>query len=143
MNNCFTKIYRPFIIAQYSLFSKSNKNKKNEFPLNDVYEMLSFFNVTTPVWSELTIILLLSDIIYISYNERLILMGVLVCINYFISKIIISRFKKQDFINETLIDYNSNYSVDPQYWGYAKSSFVLSLYAIIPYLPIIIYFILQ
>ena len=143
MDNCFTKIYRPFIIAQYSLFSKSNKNKKNEFPLNDVYEMLSFFNVTTPVWSELTIILLLSDIIYISYNERLILMGILVCINYFVSKIIISRFKKQDFINETLIDYYSNNSVDSQYWGYAKSSFVLSSYAIIPNLPIIIYFILQ
>ena len=143
MNNCIAKIYRPFIIAQYSLFSKSNKNKKNEFPLNDVYGMLSFFNVTTPVWSELTIILLLSDIIYISYNERLILMGILVCINYFISKIIISRFKKQDFINETLIDYYSNYAVDPQYWGYAKSLFVLSLYVIIPNLPIIIYFILQ
>ena len=143
MDNCFTKIYRPFIIAQYSLFSKSNKNRKNEFPLDEVYEMLSFFNVTAPVWSELTIILLLSDIIYISYNERLILMGILVCINYFISKIIISRFKKQDFIKETLIDYNSNYSVDPQYWGYAKSSFVLSSYAIIPNLPIIIYFLLQ
>lgn len=143
MNNCIAKIYRPFIIAQYSLFSKSNKNKKNEFPLNDVYEMLSFFNVTTPVWSELTIILLLSDIIYIPYNERIILMGILVCINYFISRIIISRFKKQDFINETLIDYNSNYSVDPQYWGYTKSLLVLSLYVIIPNLPIIIYFILQ
>ena len=143
MNNCIAKIYRPFIIAQYSLFSKSNKNKKNEFPLDEVYEMLSFFNVTAPVWSELTIILLLSDIIYIPYNERIILMGILVCINYFISRIIISRFKKQDFINETLIDYNSNYSVDPQYWGYAKSLFVLSLYVIIPNLPIIIYFILQ
>ena len=140
MNNCIAKIYRPFIIAQYSLFSKSNNSKKAEFPLNDVYEMLSFFNVTAPVWSELTIILLLSDIIYISYNERLILMGILVCINYFISKIIISRFKKQDFINETLIDYNSNYAVDPQY---AKSLFVLSSYVIIPNLPIIIYFILQ
>lgn len=58
MNNCFPKIYRPFIIAQYSLFSKSNKNKKNEFPLNDVYGMLSFFNVTAPVWIEATIILL-------------------------------------------------------------------------------------
>ena len=143
MNNCIAKIYRPFIIAQYSLFSKSNNSKKAEFPLNDVYEMLSFFNVTAPVWSELTIILLLSDIIYISYNERLILMGILVCINYFISKIIISRFKKQDFIKETLIDYNSNYSVDPQYWGYAKSSFVISSYPIVPALPIIIYYILQ
>ena len=60
MNNCFTKIYRPFIIAQYSLFSKSNKNKKNEFPLEEVYEMMSYLNVTAPVWSELTIILLLS-----------------------------------------------------------------------------------
>ena len=84
MDNCFTKIYRPFIIAQYSFFSKSNKNKKNEFPLDEVYEMMSFLNVTAPVWSELTLILLLSDIIYIPYNERLILMGILVFINYFI-----------------------------------------------------------
>ena len=143
MNNCIDKIYRPFIIAQYSLFSKSNKNKKNEFPLKDVYEMLSFLNVTTPVWSELTIILLLSNIIYISYNERILLMGLFVCINYVISKIIISRLKKQDFIKETLIDYDSNNSIDLKYWGYSKSFFVLSSYVIIPYLPIIIYFLLQ
>lgn len=141
MNNCITKIYRPFIIAQYSLFSKSNKNKKNEFPLNDVYEMLSFFNVTAPVWIEATIILLLSEIIYISFNERILYMGIFVCINYVISKIIISRFKKQNFIQETLIDYDN--SIDPKYWGYAKSFFVLSSYVIIPILPIIIYFMIQ
>lgn len=143
MNNCFTKIYRPFIIAQYSLFSKSNKNKKNEFPLNDVYEMLSFFNVTAPVWIEATIILLLSEIIYISYNERIILIGIFVCINYIISKIIIRRFKKQDFIKETLIDYDSNNSIESKYWGYTKCFFVLSLYVIIPNLPIIIYFMIK
>lgn len=141
MNNCITKIYRPFIIAQYSLFSKSNKNKKNEFPLNDVYEMLSFFNVTAPVWIEATIILLLSVIIYISFNERILYMGIFVCINYVISKIIISRFKKQNFIQETLIDYDN--SIDPKYWGYTKSFFVLSSYVIIPILPIIIYFMIQ
>lgn len=141
MNNCITKIYRPFIIAQYSLFSKSNKNKKNEFPLNDVYEMLSFFNVTAPVWIEATIILLLSEIIYISFNERILYMGIFVCINYVISKIIISRFKKQNFIQETLIDYDN--SIDPKYWGYTKSFFVLSSYVIIPILPIIIYFMIQ
>ena len=54
--------------------------------------MLSFFNVTAPVWCEVTIILLLSEIIYISYNERILLIGLFVCINYVISKIILSRW---------------------------------------------------
>ncbi len=133
-------IYRPFIIAQYSLFSKSRKDKKNEFPSNEVYEMLSFFNVTAPVWSEITIILLLSETIYLSFNERILLIGIFVCINYFISKIIIKRLKKHDYIKETLIDYDSNNSVDSQYWDYTKCFFVLSSYAMIPTLPIIIYF---
>lgn len=53
------------------------------------------------------------------------------------------RLKRQDYIKETLIDYESNNSVDPQYWGYTKSFFVLSSYVIIPYLPIIIYFMIQ
>ena len=48
MNNCIAKIYRPFIIAQYSLFSKSKNSKKAEFPLNDVYEMLSFLMLLHP-----------------------------------------------------------------------------------------------
>ncbi len=133
-------IYRPFIIAQYSLFSKSRKDKKNEFPSNDVYEMLSFFNVTAPVWSEISIILLLSEAIYLSFNERILLIGIFVCINYVISKIIISRLKKHDYINETIFDYDSNKSIGSKYWGYAKCFFVLSLYALIPTLPIIIYF---
>ncbi len=133
-------IYRPFIIAQYSLFSKSRKDKNNEFPSNEVYEMLSFFNVTAPVWSEITIILLLSETIYLSFNERILLIGIFVCINYFISKIIIKRLKKHDYIKETLIDYDSNNSVDSQYWDYTKCFFVLSSYAMIPTLPIIIYF---
>ncbi len=143
MNSFIAKIYRPFIIAQYSLFSKSKRDKKIDFPLNDVYEMLSFVNVTSPVWSEVTIILLLSEIIYIPYNERIILIGIFVCINYIISKIIISRLKKQDYITGTLIDYDSNNSVGHRYWGYTKCFCVLSLYIIIPVLPIIAYFILQ
>ncbi len=105
--------------------------------------MLSFVNVTSPVWSEVTIILLLSEIIYIPYNERIILIGIFVCINYIISKIIISRLKKQDYITGTLIDYDSNNSFGPRYWGYTKCFCVLSLYTVIPVLPIIAYFILQ
>lgn len=143
MNNFITKIYRPFIIAQYSLFSKSKRNKKDEFPFSDVYERLSFLNVTAPLWSESTLILLISEFIYISYNERILLIGIFVCINYVISKIIIGRLKKQDYIKETLIDYDSNNSFCPKYWGYTKSSFVLLAYPIIPTLPIIIYYILQ
>lgn len=142
MNNFISKIYRPFIIAQYSLFSKSNKGGKKVFPVNDVYEMISFSNVTAPVWSEVTIILLLSNIINIPYYKRLLFIGIFVCLNYAISKIMMSRLKKQDYINCTLIDYN-NQSIGTKYWGYTKSLSVLSAYVMIPYLPIITYFILQ
>lgn len=103
--------------------------------------MISYLNVTTPVWSEVTIILLLSEIIFISFNERILFMGIFVCINYVISKIILGRLKKQDYIKETLIDFDSKNSVDPKYWGYTKSFFVISSYVIIPILPIIIYYI--
>ena len=104
--------------------------------------MISYSNVTAPVWSEATIILLLSEIIPISYGERILLIGILVCINYVISKIIMSRLKKHDYIKGALIDYESNKSIDPKIWGYTKSFFVISSYAIIPFLPIVIYFIL-
>ena len=93
--NLIDKIYRPFIFARYSLFLKSNKNVKSIFPIDEEYGMLSFFNISTPLWSEVAIVLLLSNIITISYNERLFLIGLLLCLNYAISKIIIRRLKKE------------------------------------------------
>ncbi len=93
--NLIDKIYRPFIFARYSLFLKSNKNVKSIFPIDEEYGMLSFFNISTPLWSEVAIVLLLSNIITISYNERLFLIGLLLGLNYAISRIIIRRLKKE------------------------------------------------
>ena len=93
--NLIDKIYKPFIFARYSLFLKSNQNVKSVFPIDEEYGMLSFFNISTPLWSYVTIVLLLSKIITISYNERLFLIGLLLCLNYAISKIIIRRLKKE------------------------------------------------
>ncbi len=58
--NLIDKIYKPFIFARYSLFLKSNKNGKSIFPIDEEYGMLSFFNISTPLWSYVTIVLLLS-----------------------------------------------------------------------------------
>lgn len=69
--NLIDIIYKPFIFARYSLFLQSNRNGKRTFPIDDEYGMLSFFNISTPLWSEVAIVLLLSNIIYIPYNERL------------------------------------------------------------------------
>ena len=51
------------------------------FPIDEEYGMLSFFNISTPLWSEVTIVLLLSNIMTISYNERLFLIGLLLGLN--------------------------------------------------------------
>lgn len=93
--NLIDKIYKPFIFARYSLFLKSNKNGEGMFPIDEEYGMLSFFNISTPLWSEVTIVLLLSNIMTISYNERLFLIGLLLGLNYAISRIIIRRLKKE------------------------------------------------
>lgn len=93
--NLIDKIYKPFIFARYSLFLKSNQNVKSVFPIDEEYGMLSFFNISTPLWSYVTIVLLLSKIITISYNERLFLIGLLLGLNYAISRIIIRRLKKE------------------------------------------------
>lgn len=93
--NLIDKIYKPFIFARYSLFLKSNKNGESIFPVDEEYSMLSFFNISTPLWSEVAIVLLLSNIMTISYNERLFMIGLLLGLNYAVSRIIIRRLKKR------------------------------------------------
>ena len=97
--NLIDKIYKPFIFARYSLFLKSNKNGEGMFPIDEEYGMLSFFNISTPLWSEVTIVLLLSNIMTISYNERLFLIGLLLGLNYAVSRIIIRRLKNREYVN--------------------------------------------
>ncbi len=139
--NLIDKIYKPFIFARYSLFLNSNKNGKSVFPIDEEYGMVSFFNISTPLWSYVTIVLLLSKIITISYNERLLLIGLLLGLNYAISKIIIRRLKKRDYVNRitTKFDLSNN----SKYNSSLFCLFLLFAYTVIPIVPIVLYFILQ
>lgn len=139
--NLIDKIYKPFIFARYSLFLKSNKNGESIFSIDEEYGMLSFFNISTPLWSEVTIVLLLSNIIPISYNERLFLIGLLLGLNYAISKIITRRLKKRDYVN--LIIRKFDLSNNSKYNSFLFCLFLLFVYTVIPIAPIVLYFILQ
>lgn len=139
--NLIDKIYKPFIFARYSLFLKSNKNGESMFSIDEEYGMLSFFNISTPLWSEVTIVLLLSNIIPISYNERLFLIGLLLGLNYAISKIITRRLKKRDYVN--LIIRKFDLSNNSKYNSFLFCLFLLFVYTVIPITPIVLYFILQ
>lgn len=139
--NLIDKIYKPFIFARYSLFLKSNKNGESMFSIDEEYGMLSFFNISTPLWSEVTIVLLLSNIIPISYNERLFLIGLLLGLNYAISKIITRRLKKRDYVN--LIIRKFDLSNNSKYNSFLFCLFLLFVYTVIPIAPIVLYFILQ
>lgn len=135
------KIYKPFIFARYSLFLKSNKNGESVFPIGEEYGMLSFFNVMTPLWSEVAIILLLSNIISISYNERLFWIALLFGLNYGISRIIIRRLKKRDYINQIITEFDSANNL--KYNSFLFCLFLLLMYTVIPIAPIVLYFLLQ
>ena len=139
--NLIDKIYKPFIFARYSLFLKSNQNVKSVFPIDEEYGMLSFFNISTPLWSYVTIVLLLSKIITISYNERLFLIGLLLGLNYAISKIIIRRLKKRDYVNRIITKFDL--SNNSKYNSFLFCLFLLFVYTVIPIVPIVLYFVLQ
>lgn len=111
------------------------------FSIDEEYGMLSFFNISTPLWSEVTIVLLLSNIIPISYNERLFLIGLLLGLNYAISKIITRRLKKRDYVN--LIIRKFDLSNNSKYNSFLFCLFLLFVYTVIPIAPIVLYFILQ
>ena len=111
------------------------------FPIDEEYGMLSFFNISTPLWSYVTIVLLLSKIITISYNERLFLIGLLLGLNYAISKIIIRRLKKRDYVNRIITKFDL--SNNSKYNSFLFCLFLLFVYTVIPIVPIVLYFILQ
>ncbi len=139
--NLIDKIYKPFIFARYSLFLKSNKNGESIFPIDEEYSMLSFFNISTPLWSEVAIVLLLSNIMTISYNERLFLIGLLLGLNYAVSRIIIRRLKKGDYVNLVITKFN--FLNNSKYNSYLFCLFLLFVYTVIPISPIVLYFIFQ
>ena len=139
--NLFDRIYKPFIFARYSLFLKSNKNGESIFPIDEEYGMLSFFNVSTPLWSEVTIVLLLSNIINISFNERLCFIGLLLGFNYAISRIIIRRLKNREYVNHVIAKFDS--SNNSKYNSFLFCLFLLFAYTVIPFVPIVLYFTLH
>lgn len=135
-------IYKPFINARYSMFLKSNKNGQQEFPLDDEYSMLSFFNVMTPLWSEVTIILLSADIVPISYDKRLILIGILFIFNWIISKLIVRKLKKEEYITNIINNFNSAYNSSSRYCNLIFCLSLLIIYTVLPFTPIVLFYIL-
>lgn len=134
-------IYKPFIFARYSLFLKSNKNEERIFPVDEEYGMLSFFNVSTPLWSEVAMVLMLSDIIAISYNERLFVIGLLLVLNYGVSRIIIRRLKKRDYVSHIIKEFDSAHN--SKYNSFSFCLFLLFIYTVVPIAPVVLYFMLQ
>lgn len=111
------------------------------FPIDEEYGMLSFFNISTPLWSEVTIVLLLSNIITISYNERLFLIGLLLGLNYAVSRIIIRRLKNREYVNIIITKFDLSNNL--KYNSFLYCLFLLFVYTVIPIVPIVLYFILQ
>lgn len=111
------------------------------FPIDEEYGMLSFFNISTPLWSEVTIVLLLSNIMTISYNERLFLIGLLLGLNYAVSRIIIRRLKNREYVNIIITKFDLSNNL--KYNSFLYCLFLLFVYTVIPIVPIVLYFILQ
>lgn len=134
--------YKPFLFARYSMFLKSNKKNNQKFPLDEEYGMLSFFNIMTPLWIELTLILILSRVFMISYNGRLILIGLFVIINVIISKIIIRNLKKEEYITAVINEFNNIERTSSKFSNLFFCVLLLAGYSFLPFLPIVLFFIL-
>ncbi len=86
-------------------------------------------------------LILLSKIITISYNERLFLIGLLLGLNYAISKIIIRRLKKRDYVNRIITKFDL--SNNSKYNSFLFCLFLLFAYTVIPIVPIVLYFVFK
>lgn len=135
-------IYKPFLFARYSLFLKSNKNSKRTFSINEEYGTLSFLNIITPIWLEVTLMLIFANIVPIVYNTRLIIIGICIIINYTISKLIIQHLKKNEFVTETIKEFNVTEDITAKYNSFLYCLFLLCLYAVLPFIPIVLYYVI-
>lgn len=103
--------------------------------------MLTFSGTLSAVWPELTAVLILSRFTPIAYETRLYIMAVLAIANYIISRIIISGPKRDDFVENLTTRFPSEASGSK----YASSLYclgILTAYAVIPMLTIVIYFLI-
>lgn len=133
-------LFRPFLWARYSLFLKNNRSGA-PFDVKEEYSMLTFSGTLSAVWPELTAVLILSRFTPIAYETRLYIMAVLAIANYIISRIIISGLKRDDFVENLTTRFPSEASGSK----YASSLYclgILTAYAVIPMLTIVIYFLI-
>lgn len=122
------------------MFLKSNKNGMQRFSPDDEYCMLSFFNVVTPIWSEVTIVLLLADSVTISYDMRLVIIGLMVIVNIVISRIIMWRLKREGYLTKVIDEFKDDDITNTKFNNFFFCLMLLAIYAVIPVAPIVLYY---
>lgn len=103
--------------------------------------MLTFSGTMAAVWPELTAVLILSRFTPITYETRLYIMAVLAIANYIISRIMVSGLKREDYVENLMTCFPSEMSRS----RYASTLYclgILTAYAVIPMLTIVIYFLI-
>lgn len=139
----FYKIYKPYILSRYSLFLKNNKNNKNQIQIKEEYDMIRFLNITTPIWTEATIVLILTDIIFIPFNLRVIFIISFILVNYIISKMILSSLRKHSYVELTIKEFNISNKKNLRYKDFWYCAFIISAFTLVPFIPLVIYFLLK
>lgn len=139
----FYKIYKPYILSRYSLFLKNNKNNKNQIQIKEEYDMIRFLNITTPIWTEATIVLILTDIIFIPFNLRVIFIISFILVNYIISKMILSSLRKHSYVELTIKEFNISNKKNLRYKDFWYCAFIIFAFTLVPFIPLVIYFLLK
>lgn len=103
--------------------------------------MLTFSGAMSAVWPELTAVLILSRFTPIAYETRLYIMAVLAIANYIISRIIVSGLKRDDYVENLMTRFPSEAS-GSRYTSTLYCLGILTAYAVIPMLTIVIYFLI-
>lgn len=134
------RLFRPFLWARYSLFLKNNR-RGTPFDVKEEYSMLTFSSTMSAVWPELAALLILSRFTPIAYETRLYIMAVLTIANYIISRIIVSGLKRDDYVENLMNRFPSEDS-GSKYGSTLYCLGILTVYAVIPMLTIVIYFLI-
>lgn len=103
--------------------------------------MLTFSSTMSAVWPELAALLILSRFTLITYETRLYIMAVLAIANYIISRIIVSGLKRDDYVENLMTRFPSEASCS-RYTSTLYCLGILTAYAVIPMLTIVIYFLI-
>lgn len=135
------QLYRPYILARYALFRRTNRNNARMHDIPDEYNMISFFNAVSPVWLETILVLMLSDFIPFDVATRLKIIAALFIANILVSRlIIIPLLKKENYVERQINQADNNADKPSRYDSFFFSMAILSGYAIVPMLPAVIYF---